>query len=651
MWNIVIRLAAQVGRFVGGMNAAGASAAQMGNTTAGAVAKGTLAARLMEKVLGGITDKFFQALAMGKKFTDLANRMNLRPQEVAALAEAAESTGVPLKALLKSFNDLRKLGAEGATGGLKKNLKEAAELMGLSASEFKTLQEGGSAALVLIGEKYKAINDEAEQFNLLLALHGKNGQMMEGIYEQTSEEIKSMMDGQVTATDAVLQRNKESAEAFDRMGDRLGVFVADIASWFSGLIKAVAWLVDALGLVWDFLGRISNAIGSVIDGIGNVLGAGVSAMFGDTKAMEEYADKGAKAFQDSWQSVVDWWEKDYLTTFATGTKELLGIDINPEETARKAAEAEKKKRDNHLKKPPEAVGEEKKKREDLQKELEIAEKKREYEKASNAEKKAILDKEMTVLTGKEAGIAEAYADEQEKLMIKMGKTWEIPPDAYKQSSAYLELQKQITEQKDRQVELEKDIAKEAEKAKKEAEDAAKKAAEDEKKKAKAAKDVENARTDAITEIARRELEESEATATEKAQFELAVEQEKMNRLLKEQADLRAAGDEEAAAAMEKDIIAQGLAIDKAQRDVTKGIKEDEETAKSKFAKGPMGKGDSLTASGLGGGISFSPIDLAKQSLNVQKSMDKKLGIIAAAAGGKSNANGYVNNQTVTPYPQ
>ena len=92
-------------------------------------------------------------------------------------------------------------------------------------------------------------------------------------------------------------------------------------------------------------------------------------------------------------------------------------------------------------------------------------------------------------------------------------------------------------------------------------------------------------------------------------------------------------------------------VDAAQRAALKAGKEDEKNRRIEAGKGLGGKGDSLTSSGLGGALSFSPLDIAKQSLTVQKSMDEKLAQISANTANTVESGNYVSNSVVVPYPQ
>lgn len=643
MWFAALRLAVQAKNFVSGFNGVKQVMKSFGNAATSEMSKAMVASNIAQKAFGNLTEAFFAATQQAKQFTNIASRLNLKPEEVAQLSEAAEDLGIPLMALTKGFKDIQTFGAKGVTGKLNKELKEAGDLLGLSQDEFKTLAGGGKDAMLLIAEKMRGMDDEAKKFLITQKLHGRNAQAMGQVYEQSADEINEMFEGQIASSDETIAANKKIYKSIDTIKDIWNTFLAWVIARTQWLIKIIEVLAIIINDIGELIGGLWTFLKDIFDGLGDLLEAFVALLSGDwddaAKIVQKYTDKMAAMWAKMWDNIVAWARKRWtdlknwlLSVTPNWMKRLFGMDTS----------GAKPNEVNPLPKikQPEQTQEEKDAAQKVKDEMKKEQEKQRWEKASNEEKAKILEERRAMLAAELEAAKKKYIDDQKKKMEEMGKTWDIDPKQMEDSEEILKIKQRFLELQGEEAKNEEDIAKK----KKEDEEDAKKEAEKEleKKRDKAAKEREwqDELFDAQVEMTRRTLEDDKASAVEKAQFELAVEQEKMSRAQRDYIIAQKEGDEEAMREAEKRGLSAGLAIDEKQRALKAAEKEE-------ATKGVAGVGSSLTAVGGGGTVALAPIDIGKQQLAVQKSMNSNLVAIREAMSNRASSNvGYAPNQAV-----
>ena len=680
MWTAALRIFASTGGMSGVMNTATKAVSSFASTATSGIQKTLDVGNLAAKAYGSLTEAFFRATQQAKQFSNIASRMKISPAEVAALGEAAEETGVPLQALGRSIRDLQKLGSGGVTGNLNKGMKEASNLLGLNAQEFKTLSTGGTEALKLIAEKYKDIEDPARQFAVMQALHGRNAQFMGAIYERSGSELEDLFNNQITSSDEVIKKNKGIYDAVDRISDRWNVFLSWVISKLGIFVTMLDYISAGVSLVGSTLGRIGGIAEDTFDAMID-FGAGTwQSVFGMEDAAQESFDSVNEKFKKMGDSISDWWNKEVAGDFG-GAFMRLANKVIPNFIQRLYKTKAEMKKMNFLEKAPEQEEAVVKANTKASEELEAAKKKHEWEIADGEQRKKLLAEELKLISEKELQTArEKFQTDEEARMKAMGKNWVVTDEDFKKSAAYLEIQKKLLEMKDKEVENEKTITKEKEEQAKKAAEAWKALDEEDKKKRELASEErkqKNELFDAQVELVRRDLDDSEASATAKAQFELQVQQEKMTRIKREQlvaadeiskaqALLDSAKDDETKKIAQERLdeakknfttlsgeeLQQALDVDAASREIKKANKADAEKALEGDTGGRGGTGNSLTAVGGGGTLALSPVDIAKSQLAVQQSIDTNIAAMRAKLDGGGSINiatqGYQSNQTPVP---
>lgn len=646
-WTAALSLVARTGGFSGALQGAGNVARAFGNQLTTSMSKSMMATNIAQKAMSGLTEAFFQATAQAKNFTNIASRLNLRPEEVAQLSEAAEDAGIPLMALSKGMRDIQKFGAQGLGGGLKGELAEAADLLGLSNEEFKVMAAGGKDAMQLVASKMRGMDDEAKKFLITQKLHGRNAQFLGQIYDKSGEEIEEMFKGQIASSDETIAANKKIYQSIDTIKDIWNTFLAWVVARTQWLVKIVEVLAIALKDIGELIGWLWDTVKEWLDGMGILLEGIVALLTGewsDAAALfQKFTDKMAAMWEKLWDKIVEYgkarWKvlKDTLYNLTPNwMKRLFGMDTSGGGGAPNQPAAPAKI------KQPEQTKEEKEAAQKIKDEIAAEKEKQRWQKASNEEKREILAEQRAAIAAEMEAAKKKYEEDQKAKMKEMGKTWDIDPNGYKETEKFLEAKKRMLELQEKELQNEKDIAEEERKRREEAEKAAKEELDRKREIARKGREWQDELFDAQIELLRRNLEDSEATAVEKAQAELAIENEKMTRLQREMAIAQKEGDQDRVDELAKSMLAQSLNLDAASRSVAKAQKE-EAAGVIEDTGGRVGKGDNLTSTGLGGSISFAPIDIAKSQLQVQKQMNANLEAIRRASTGRSENNAYVSN--------
>jgi hypothetical protein len=556
-------------------------------------------------------------------------------------------------------------------------MKEAKSLLGLTAEEFKVLEKGGTTALQLIADKYKNIEDPSRQLLVMQALHGRMAQFMGAVYERSASELDDLFNNQIVSSGEVIGKNKQIYEAVDRMSDRWNVFLSWVISKLGIFVTMLDYISSGIALVGNTLGLIGGIAESTFDAMIDFAAGSYQTLFGMDDAAQESFDSVNEKFKKMGDSISDWWNKEVAGDFG-GAFKRLADKVIPNFIQRLYKTKAEMRKMNFLEKAPEqddATVKENKKSSD---ELEAAQKKHEWEVADGESRKKLLAEERKLLAEKQLQTArEEFQAAEEARMKTMGKNWKVTDEDFKKSAAYLDIQKKLLDLKDREVENEKTITKEKEEQAKKAAEAWKARDEEDKKKRESVAEErrqKNELFDAQVELIRRDLDDSEASATAKAQFELQVQQEKMTRIKNEQLEaadeiskaqalLEAAQEEETKKvaqerldAAKKDFVElkgeelkQALDVDASARGLTRAKKDEAAMALDQSNGGLGGRGSSLTAVGGGGTLALSPVDVAKKSLAVQQSIDTNIAAMRAKLDGGGSINiatqGYQSNQT------
>lgn len=637
-WTAALSLVARTSGFTSMMSGAGNVAKAFGNQVTSSMSRAMMASNLAQSAFMSLTQALYAATQQAKMFSNIASRLNLQPAEVANLAKAADEAGLPLMIMARGMNDIRRVGAGGVTGKLSKDLKEAANLLGLSNKEFKIMASGGKDAIALVADKMRDMEDESQKFLILQKIHGnRNAAMMGQIYEKSKQEIDDMFTSQIVSSNETIAANKRIEKSLGDIRDTWNVFLAWVVARFEWVIALIAFFARQLADVGTMFGKIYEAAKEFFDIIGDVINMVGSFLTGDfdevVRLFNGLGDKIKSVFSKVWDAIIEYL-KSRWTKFINAlpipkfARKAFGLEEDPR----------RQREDNFLKEAPEQSEEVKSAVAKIKEEQKAEAEKRRWEEASHEKRKEILEERRAMAEQEVEAAKDAYTKAEEERMKAMGKWWVIPPEAYKESEAYLKARAKVLDLQRQEEENEKAIAEAAQKKREEAEKAAEEELKRRREIAQQQRNDQDTLFDAQTELLRRNLEDSEATAVERAQFELAVEQEKMSRLQREMIIAHKEGNVERQRELRNDILGQALALDSASRSVNKATLEAQKAQQDALLGGVAGVGSSLTAVGGGGLISFGPMDLQKAQLNVQRSMNSNLEAIRLATQNRGSSN-------------
>lgn len=640
MWTAALNLVARTANFSSMMSGAGNVARAFGNQVTSSMSKAMMASNIAQKAFSGLTQAFFQATAQAKQFTNIASRLNLKPTEVAQLAEAAEDAGIPLMSLSKGMRDIQSFGAKGLKGALSKDLKEAAQQLNLSQADFKVLAAGGRDAMTLMATKMREVGDDATQLLITQKLHARNAQFLGQIYDKSAQELREMFTTQTVSSDATIAANKKIYDSIDRIKDRWNVFLAWLVARFQWVVQAIDYITEGMERLGEVLGGGWEWLKDGADRLGDFAEAFATALRGDNaeagSLLKKWWEREKNAWKDTVKGISEWsasiLRRQVEATISIMPDWMLRLFGQNRSDLEKAAERMK------TIKAPEQTDEEKKAAQNVRDEIKANEEKRRWEEASNEQRAEILAERRRLILEEAEASKKSFEDAEKAKMEQMDKQWAIDPEAYKASAAFLLTRKKLLELQEQELENEREIAKAEKERREEAEKAAKEKLIADRESAKTQRGLQDELFDAQVELTRRNLEDDKASAVEKAQFELAVEQEKMSRLQREMIIAYREGNTERQQELQRDIIGQGLTLDAASRAVNAAQREDEKRRQEELLAGVAGVGDSLTAVGGGGALLLGPMDVAKSQLAVQREMNANLVAIRNQTANRTAGN-------------
>jgi len=211
----------------------------VGATLAGAAAKlGSMAIDAAFSAATKTIASFGDALNMGGRLNDLADRTGIAVDKVLLLERAFQNAGVGADALGPIINKMQKAIVD-AGDGTSKAAYAFADL-GLSLSQLRGLSP--EEQLRTIGKAIADIPDPAQRAATAMEIFGKSGGALNQVFANFDDEIKTAKLQLGSLPDIM----KASSSQFDRISDNLVVVNSKFIDFAAGIIDKVKPALDAV---------------------------------------------------------------------------------------------------------------------------------------------------------------------------------------------------------------------------------------------------------------------------------------------------------------------------------------------------------------------------------------------------------------------
>ena len=265
----------------------------VGATLAGAAAKvGSMAIEAAFSVAQKTVQSFGDALNMGGRLNDLADRTGIAVDKVLLLERAFQNAGVGADSLGPIINKMQKALVD-AEDGTSKAAYAFADL-GLSLSKLQSMSP--EEQLRTIGKAIADIPDPAKRASTAMEIFGKSGGALNQVFANFDDEIQTAKL-QLGSLPEVM---KAGSSQFDRISDNLVVVGGKFIEFAAGLIDKVKPALDAVTTALSMIDAagIGQEIGAFFVGAGNGM-----KLF--QKAVDEFKTGNfTDGFKLAWQAIV-----------------------------------------------------------------------------------------------------------------------------------------------------------------------------------------------------------------------------------------------------------------------------------------------------------------------------------------------------------
>ena len=265
----------------------------VGATLAGAAAKlGSMAIDAAFSVATKTIASFGDALNMGGRLNDLADRTGIAVDKVLLLERAFQNAGVGADALGPIINKMQKALVD-AEDGTSKAAYAFADL-GLSLSQLRGLSP--EEQLKAIGKAIAGIPDPAQRATTAMEIFGKSGGALNQVFANFDDEIETAKLQLGSLPDIM----KAGSSQFDRISDNLVVVGGKFIELAAGLIDKVKPALDAVTTALSMFdaAKAGQEIGAFFVGAGNGMKLFQSAV--DSFKTGNFTD----GFKLAWQAIV-----------------------------------------------------------------------------------------------------------------------------------------------------------------------------------------------------------------------------------------------------------------------------------------------------------------------------------------------------------
>jgi ABC-type antimicrobial peptide transport system permease subunit len=266
----------------------------VGATLAGAAAKlGSMAIDAAFSAATKTIASFGDALDMGGRLNDLADRTGIAVDKVLLLERAFQNAGVGADSLGPILNKMQKALVD-AEDGTSKAAYAFADL-GLSLSQLRGLSP--EEQLRTIGKAIAGIPDPAQRAATAMEIFGKSGGALNQVFANFDDEIQTAKLQLGSLPDIM----KAGSSQFDRISDNLVVVGGKFIEFAAGLIDKVKPALDAVTTALSMFdaAKVGQEIGAFFVGAGNGM-----KLF--QKAVDEFKTGNfTDGFKLAWQAIVE----------------------------------------------------------------------------------------------------------------------------------------------------------------------------------------------------------------------------------------------------------------------------------------------------------------------------------------------------------
>lgn len=265
----------------------------VGATLAGAAAKlGSMAIDTAFAAAQKTVQSFGDALNMGGRLNDLADRTGIAVDKVLLLERAFQNAGVGADSLGPIINKMQKALVD-AEDGTSKAAYAFADL-GLSLSKLQSMSP--EEQLRTIGKAIADIPDPAKRASTAMEIFGKSGGALNQVFANFDDEIQTAKLQLGSLPDIM----KAGSSQFDRISDNLVVVGGKFIEFAAGLIDKVKPALDAVTTALSMFdaAKAGQEIGVFFVGAGNGM-----KLF--QKAVDEFKTGNfTDGFKLAWQAIV-----------------------------------------------------------------------------------------------------------------------------------------------------------------------------------------------------------------------------------------------------------------------------------------------------------------------------------------------------------
>jgi len=265
----------------------------VGATLAGAAAKlGSMAIDAAFSAATKTIASFGDALDMGGRLNDLADRTGIAVDKVLLLERAFQNAGVGADSLGPIINKMQKALVD-AEDGTSKAAYAFADL-GLSLSQLQGMTP--EEQLKTIGKAIAAIPDPAQRAATAMDIFGKSGGALNQVFANFDDEIETAKLQLGSLPDIM----KAGSSQFDRISDNLVVVGGKFIELAAGLLDKVKPALDAVTTALSMFdaAKVGQEIGAFFVGAGNGMKLFQSAV--DSFKTGNFTD----GFKLAWQAIV-----------------------------------------------------------------------------------------------------------------------------------------------------------------------------------------------------------------------------------------------------------------------------------------------------------------------------------------------------------
>lgn len=284
------------------------------------------AARLASMAIGQVSGMMSQVTHEAKKFQQVGARLGIDPSEVSKIAKVAEETGTSQRAILKGYNQLKKMASEALLDPTGKQMQVFKQL-GIGADQLTAGLQNPTALMGDVSDRLNEIGDDSQKLSATQDIFKANGFAMSAFVDLGKKGQQEIIDGTTTMGDVEVASNAAMLQTWERAWDsikggfsKLGIVLNPIVQTFSVIVNLVTMLATLLGssvlqivigvgvvltdivlTVGAFLGRIIQAVGWIakLIGMGDELEKFGEGFAEGANKLQEKADNGAqKVFGD-----------------------------------------------------------------------------------------------------------------------------------------------------------------------------------------------------------------------------------------------------------------------------------------------------------------------------------------------------------------